>query len=276
MRLALMIPCYIDQLKPEIGLATLRVLEACGHEVVFPEAQTCCGQPFLTAGEVERAKPLGGHYIDVFESFDCVVTPSGSCAATIRKHLPSWVAGSAAEQTASRTLEFCEFLTSEAGALQALPKGRFAHRVGLHASCHALRELGLGTPTETRNAAVADPAATLLSQMEGLELVDLKRRDECCGFGGVFSVAEAAVSSRMGIDRLSDHHSAGAEVIASTDASCLMHLQGLATKRSLPFRMMHVAEILEAACLPEDHRTEPHERNLRGADSDSEARNGAR
>ena len=250
MRLALMIPCYIDQLKPEIGLASLRLLEACGHEVVFPEAQTCCGQPFLTAGEVERAKPLGAHYIDVFESFDRVVTPSGSCAATIRKHLPSWVDGSAAEQTAGRTMELCEFLASVDGGAVALPTGRFDHRVGLHASCHALRELGLGTPTETRDAAVADPAATLLSKIEGLELVDLVRRDECCGFGGVFSVAEEAVSCRMGLDRLADHQGARASVIASTDASCLMHLEGLSAKRGMPFQMMHVAEILEAACLP--------------------------
>lgn len=273
MRLALMIPCYIDQLKPEVGIAALRVLEACGHEVVFPEAQTCCGQPFLTAGEVERAKPLGAHYIDVFESFDCVVTPSGSCAATIRRHLPSWIEGSAAEQTAGRTLEFCEFLASEEGGGEALPTGRFDHRVGLHASCHALRELGLGTPTETRNAPIADPAAKLLSRIEGLELVDLTRRDECCGFGGLFSVAEEAVSCRMGLDRLADHQGARAAVIASTDASCLMHLEGLATKRGMPFRMMHVAEILAASCLPAE---DDGSHNLRipvpAGDADADAR----
>ena len=268
MRLALMIPCYIDQLKPEVGLATLRVLEACGHEVVFPEAQTCCGQPFLTAGEVERAKPLGAHYIDVFESFDRVVTPSGSCAATIRRQLPAWVPGSAAEQTAGRTLEFCEFLASAEGGTNALPTGRFDRRVGLHASCHALRELGLGTPSETRDEPATDPAATLLSQIEGLELVDLLRRDECCGFGGVFSVAEEAVSCRMGLDRLADHQGAGAAVIASTDSSCLMHLEGLATKRGMPLEMMHVAEVLEAACLP------PRTRNESG--KTGEARDGTR
>ncbi|MFK7894847.1 MAG: (Fe-S)-binding protein [Myxococcota bacterium] len=252
MRLALMIPCYIDQLKPEVGISTLRILEACGHEVVFPEAQTCCGQPFLTAGEVDRAKPLGAHYVEVFESFDRIITPSGSCAATIRHHLPRWVAGSGAEQTAGRTMELCEFLASDEGGSAALPAGRFAHRVGLHASCHALRELGQGTPSETRNAPLTDPAALLLSKIEGLELVDLVRRDECCGFGGVFAVAEEAVSCRMGLDRLADHQGARAEIVASTDASCLMHLEGLSTKRGMPLRMMHVAEIIEAACLPNE------------------------
>lgn len=271
MRLALMIPCYIDQLKPEVGIATLRVLEACGHEVVFPEAQTCCGQPFLTAGEVERAKPLGAHYIDVFESFDRVVTPSGSCAATIRRHLPNWVEGSAAEQTAGRTMELCEFLISEGGGAESLPAGCFEQRVGLHASCHALRDLGLGTPTETRDAAVLDPAAELLSKLEGLELVDLVRRDECCGFGGVFSVAEEAVSCRMGLDRLADHQGARASVIASTDASCLMHLEGLATKRGMPFRMMHVAEILAAACLPAEEGASPNNRTPDAASSATES-----
>ncbi|MAG30687.1 MAG: Fe-S oxidoreductase [Deltaproteobacteria bacterium] len=242
MRIALFVPCYVDQLKPEVGIATLDLLEACGIQVEYPESQTCCGQPFLSAGELERARALGRHYIDVFADFDAIVTPSGSCAATMRRSLADWVPGAAAEQVAERTFELCEFL-DRSGAAEHL-SGSFPHRVGLQAGCHALRQLGLGTPTETRGPARRDPARELLSSLEGLELVDLARRDECCGFGGAFSIEEEAVSCRMGLDRLADHRDAGAEVLASTDVSCLLHLHGLARRRDMGLRVMHVAEIL--------------------------------
>lgn len=242
MRIALFVPCYIDQLKPEIGLAALDVLEAFNFEVYFPEAQTCCGQPFLTAGETRTAQSLFQHYLDVFEDFDQIVALSGSCAATLRSHLPSHVSGSRAETVAGRTLEFCEFLVEHKVATKNL--GRFPHRVGLHASCHALRELRLGTPSETREPERVDPARLLLSSIQDLRLVDLTRRDECCGFGGIFSVEEEAVSSRMGLDRLADHRLAGSEVITSTDVSCLFQLDGLARRSDFNFRTMHIAELL--------------------------------
>jgi L-lactate dehydrogenase complex protein LldE len=243
MRIALFVPCYIDQLKPEVGLAALDVFDALGFETVYyPENQTCCGQPFLNAGEVDRGRSLGRHYIDVFEDFDEIVALSGSCAATVRRQLPLLVPGSRAEDVAGRTQEFCEFLVDQGVASRSL--GCFPERVGLHASCHALRDLRLGTPSETREPARADPAETLLSSIDGLELVDLVRRDECCGFGGLFSIEEEAVSCRMGLDRLADHRAAGAEVITSMDISCLLHLDGLARKKGFHFRTMHVAEVL--------------------------------
>jgi len=242
MRIALFVPCYIDQLKPEIGLAALDVLETFGFEVVFPEAQTCCGQPFLTAGEVGAAESLFRHYLDVFEDFDQIVALSGSCAATLRRHLPTHLTGSRAETVAGRTLEFCEFLVEHDIATKNL--GRFPQRVGLHSSCHGLRELRLGTPSETREPERIDPARALLSAIDGLQLVDLARRDECCGFGGIFSIEEEAVSCRMGLDRLADHRLAGSQVITSTDFSCLLQLGGLARKGGLEFRTMHIAELL--------------------------------
>ncbi len=249
MRAALFIPCYIDQLKPGIGLAALDVLDALGIDAVYPEAQTCCGQPFLTAGRTDRARALGRHYIEVFAGFDRIITLSCSCAATIRGHLPGWVEGDLSKDLARRTLEFCEFLFEHDG-LERI-RGAFPHRVGLHASCHALRDLRLGTPSETREAVRVDPAAALLSKLEGLELVELDRPDECCGFGGLFSIEEEAVSVRMGLDRLADHETAGAEIITSTDVSCLLHLDGLATKRDIPLRTLHVAEILAAGLRPD-------------------------
>lgn len=245
MRVALFVPCYIDQLRPEVGLAALDVLDALGFDIIYPESQTCCGQPFLTAGEVGPARKLSRHYIDVFEGFDEIVTLSGSCAAMVRRQLPALVPGSVAVEVAGRTREFCEFLVDHGAA--STPLGRFPSRVGLHASCHALRELRLGTPSETREPARLDPARTLLSSIDGLELVDLTRRDECCGFGGLFSVEEEAVSCRMGLDRLADHRKAGAEVIASSDDSCLLHLGGLARRRGFSVRLMHVAEILASS-----------------------------
>jgi L-lactate dehydrogenase complex protein LldE len=246
MRIALFVPCYVDQLKPEVGLAALDVFDALGHEAVFyPEDQTCCGQPFLTAGEVGRARSLGRHYIDVFEDFDEIVTLSGSCAATVRRQLPLLVPGSRAEDVAGRTREFCEFLVEHGAASRSL--GRFPKRVGLHASCHALRDLRLGTASESRAPARIDPARTLLSSIEGLELVDLVRRDECCGFGGLFSIEEEAVSCRMGLDRLADHQGARAEVITSMDISCLLQLEGLAARNGFNFRMMHIAELLASS-----------------------------
>lgn len=245
MRIALFVPCYVDQLKPEVGLAALDVLEALGFEVVYPEAQTCCGQPFINAGERDRGRALGEHFVNVFEDFDEIVALSGSCAASIRRQLPLLAPDDRTKRVAARTREFCEFLVDHGVASKSL--GHFSDRVGLHPSCHALRDLGLGTPSESRAPARIDPARMLLSQVAGLELVDLTRRDECCGFGGLFAIEEEAVSCRMGLDRLADHRGAGARVIASTDISCLLHLEGLAKKNGFDFRTMHVAEILAAS-----------------------------
>lgn len=245
MRVAFFVPCYVDQLKPEVGLAALDVFEALGIDAIYPEDQTCCGQPFLTAGATDQARRLGEHFVDVFEGFDEIVTLSGSCAATLRRQLPLLVSGSRAESAARRTREFGEFLV-EHGALDQ-PLGPFRQRVGLHASCHALRDLRLGTPSETRDPERIDPARMLLSAIDGLELVELTRSDECCGFGGMFSIEEEAVSCRMGLDRLDDHRRAGAEVITSTDVSCLLHLDGLARRNGFTFRAMHLAEILASS-----------------------------
>lgn len=281
MKLGLFIPCYVDQLRPEVGLAVVRLLEALGLAFEFPEAQTCCGQPFLTAGERGHAGRLARRYVDVFSAYDVVVTPSGSCAAHVRDHLPGLAPGEPARRIAGRTRELCEFLV-ETGALRGR-SGRYPHRVGLHASCHALRALRHGRPSESRETgepidrapsdapsdvpsdmpsdiapasldparAPFDPARRLLESLAGLELVPLARRDECCGFGGVFAVEEEAVSCRMGLDRLADHEAAGAAVVTSSDVSCLLQLEGLARRRGSPLVFRHVAEILaDAFVLP--------------------------
>ena len=245
MRVALFVPCYVDQLKPEVGLATLAVLRSVGIEPEYPLDQTCCGQPFLTAGEHDQAALLARRFTKVFGHFERIVTPSGSCAATVRRQLSRLAPDPMARAVAEATRELCEFLV-ESDRMPPTPFA-FPRRVGLHTSCHGLRELRAGNPSETREPIRRDPARTLLEGIDGLELIDLSRRDECCGFGGIFSIEQEAVSTRMGLDRLADHRRGRAEVLTSTDVSCLLHLDGLARRCTDPLQVLHVAEILAAA-----------------------------
>lgn len=242
-RVALFLPCYIDQLAPRVGFATLAVLRSVGVAAEFPLDQTCCGQPLANAGCAAEARPLAERMLRIFGDFDYLVCPSGSCTAMVR-HRFADLLGPAAAALAGRTFELCEFLIEVAGFDTF--GGRFPHRVGLHHGCHGLRDLRLGTCSE-RVEPPANPVGQLLAGIDGLELVDLQRVDECCGFGGAFSVEERGVSATMGRDRLADHLAAGAEVIASIDMSCLLHLEGLARRQGDGVRLMHVAEILAAA-----------------------------
>jgi L-lactate dehydrogenase complex protein LldE len=244
-RVALFVPCYVDQLWPRAALSAVRVLEAHGVEVAFPEEQTCCGQPMANAGLASAAAPLARHFLEVFGAYEAVVCPSGSCTSMVRNHYDAFLAGAPGfERLRERTYELCEFLVDVLGVREA--RGRFPHRVALHQSCHGLRELGLGVPSESMRPRV-NKVDGLLRSLEGIELVPLARADECCGFGGTFAVAEEAVSALMGKDRLADHEKAGAEIVTGTDVSCLMHLEGLARRDRRPLRFMHVAEVLAEA-----------------------------
>ena len=247
MRVGLFIPCYVDQLYPGVGMATLAVLERLGLEVDYPEDQTCCGQPMANAGLAGEAAPLAERFLRVFAPYDHVVAPSGSCVSMVRNHYAPLIGeGAAVAATAAKTWELCEFLVDVAKVRRV--EGRFPHRVGLHRSCHGLRELRLGAGSE-RVVPAFDKVHALLSQLEGITLVELARPDECCGFGGVFSLGEEAVSAMMGRDRLADHEKAGAEIVTGVDASCLMHLDGLARREGRALRFRHVAEILAEARL---------------------------
>lgn len=245
MRIALFVPCYVDQLYPAVGLAAARVLERFGCEVVYPEDQTCCGQPMANSGFPGEAAPLARRFLDVFEGHDAVVCPSGSCTSMVRNHYHGLVGQdprSRAVQAA--TFELCEFLVDVLGVTRV--PGRLPRRVGLHQSCHGLRELRLASGSE-RRVAPFDKVGPLLGSIEGLELVSLTRPDECCGFGGTFAVLEPAVSAVMGRDRIADHLRAGAEVVTGTDVSCLMHMAGLARREGRPVVFRHVAELLAEA-----------------------------
>jgi len=245
MRIALFIPCYVDQLRPQVGIASLELLEARGHEVSFPRAQTCCGQPSWNGGDRAGATALARRFVAIFAGYDAVVAPSASCVATVRVHYAAML-GSSPEVTslASRTWELCAFLAAEPGGRVG---GRYPARAGLHESCHALRELRQGRASERRVPPGPDPARALLAAIDGLELVEVAREDECCGFGGAFAVEEEAVSRGMGEDRLRAHAAAGAELLISTDVSCQLHLEGLARRAGPALPTRHVAEVLRDA-----------------------------
>ena len=246
MRVALFVPCYVDQLRPSVGQATLELLEGQGLDVAFPVEQTCCGQPLLNAGGAREAAHLASRFLEVFGGFEHVVCPSASCVATVVHHYRGLLGASEAlESLSRRTHELCAFLVEVLGVDRV--EGRFPHRVGLHHSCHALRQLRRGPTTERVESPAPDPMRQLLEPLEGLSFAELSRGDECCGFGGSFAVEEEAVSRLMGLDRLEDHASGGAEVIASSDVSCLLHLEGLARREGSAVRMLHVAEILAEA-----------------------------
>ena len=243
MRVGLFIPCYIDQVYPDVGMATLEILERLGCEVEFPEEQTCCGQPMANTGCWAEARPLAERFIDLFRPYDAVVSPSGSCVAMVTHHYHDFFRheNTAYEEVCKKTFELCEFLTDVMKVDRW--EGSFPHKVGLHNSCHGLRELRLGRASE-RMEPDFSKARQLLQLIDGLEIVPLERPDECCGFGGTFAVSEEAVSCMMGNDRIHDHERGGAEVITAGDMSCLMHLEGLIRRQKKPLRVMHIAEIL--------------------------------
>lgn len=246
MHVALFVPCYIDQLYPRVAIAALQLLERLGCTVTVPLDQTCCGQPMANAGFEGTSHGAMQHFVDTFAGFDYVVAPSGSCTLHVREHYEALSDTPEVQHVRAHTYELCQFL-ADVLHVDHLDVS-FPHRVGLHASCHGLRGLRLGRASEL---CVPDYSVVrrLLGLVEGLTLVDLDRRDECCGFGGTFAVTEEAVSVRMGKDRLADHLAHGAEAITGTDMSCLMHLDGLARRAKQPVRCLHVTEILNGATL---------------------------
>jgi L-lactate dehydrogenase complex protein LldE len=242
-RVGLFIPCYIDQFYPDVGFATAELLEQFGCTVEFPEAQTCCGQPMANTGCVKEAEPLAKRFVEIFADYDYVVCPSGSCVAMVTHHYEEYFHGNEKyEQLRKKTFELSQFLVDVLQVTSQI-KGKFPYKVGLHQSCHGLRELRLGKSSE-RVEPPFSKAAELLNQLEGIELVTLTRPDECCGFGGTFAVNEEAVSCMMGLDRIHDHEQAGTQVMTANDMSCLMHLAGLIQRQKKPIQVMHLAQIL--------------------------------
>ncbi len=229
MRVGLFVTCFNDTLFPQVGRATLAVLERLGVTVDFPAAQTCCGQMHFNSGYRPECVPLVRHFAEVFAGYDAVVTPSASCAAMVRQH-------HAVVDPAVRVppvYELSEFLVDVLAVTDV--GARFPHTVAFHPTCHSTRLLHVG-----------DRPRRLLAEVEGLRLCPLGHEAECCGFGGTFSVKNPDASAAMGADKVAEVLDTGAEVLASADTSCLMHIGGLLSRQGAPVRMMHLAEILAA------------------------------
>lgn len=244
MKVGLFIPCYVNQFYPQVGIATLELLEKLGCQVSYPLSQTCCGQPMANSGYESLTKGCNELFIKNFSDYEYIVCPSGSCVLHIKEHLHAEKNESKAADVRQNIYELIEFLTDVIKIEDF--KARFPHKVGLHQSCHGQRGLHLSQMSELV-AAPFSKQEQLLNMVEGIELINLKRKDECCGFGGTFCVFEEAVSSKMGKDRVQDHVEHGAEYITSADVSCLMHLEGILKRQKSKVGVKHIAEILNAS-----------------------------
>lgn len=240
MRIAILATCLSDALFPKSAIATVELLERLGHDAVFPDRQTCCGQMHINTGYLQEALPLVRRHVEVFESARCdaVVAPSASCVGSVR-HQHAMVARHAgdealavrAESLASRTYELSEFVIDVLGLRDV--GAYYPHTVTYHPTCHSLRLLRVG-----------DKPLQLLRHVRGLTLEELPMADSCCGFGGTFAVKNAAVSAAILEDKIADVSTTGAEVCTAADASCLMHIAGGLSRARSPVRTVHLAEIL--------------------------------
>jgi L-lactate dehydrogenase complex protein LldE len=241
MTVGLFIPCYIDQFYPDAAKSTLQLLEKLGINVVYPQNQTCCGQPMANSGFEHLTRGCDDLFIKNFAEFDYIVAPSGSCVLHIREHLHDDKYPEAAAEISKNIYELTSFLT-DILKITSLP-AKFPHKVGVHQSCHGQRGLHLSQMSELVAPEFSNPG-NLLSMVEGIEIISLNRVDECCGFGGTFCVAEEAVSAKMGNDRVQDHLIHGAEFITGVDMSCLMHMEGILHRRGSKVKVLHIAQIL--------------------------------
>jgi L-lactate dehydrogenase complex protein LldE len=238
MRVALFVTCLADTMFPRTGQATVQVLERLGVQVAFPTEQTCCGQMHVNSGYRKRATKIMKGFLDAFEGYDAVVAPSSSCVATVRHQFPKLAAETSdaglvrrVDELVPRVFEFTEFLVDE---LKVEDVGAyFPHRVTYHPSCHSLRALTLD-----------QRPYRLLRAVRGLTLVDLPDNQECCGFGGTFSVKNHDVSVAMGSDKARHVRESGAQVLVAADRSCLMHIGGLLSRQRGGVEVMHLAEVL--------------------------------
>jgi L-lactate dehydrogenase complex protein LldE len=241
MKVGLFIPCFVDAVYPEVGIATMELLERLGVEVVYPLNQTCCGQPMANEGDQENSKAAEANFVNNFKDFDYIVGPSGSCVSHVRHYMDATEQTEEAVQVRKRTYELVEFITDILN-IDEFPWASFYHKSAIHNSCSAIRSLKLAKPSEVMGEAF-DKTKTLLEKVQGIELVPLDRADECCGFGGTFCVTDEAVSASMGRDKNADLTKQGAQFV-SGDMSCLMHLQGIAKRNRSNLRFVHVAQVL--------------------------------
>ena len=238
MRIQLFITCLNDALFPRTGIATTEILERLGHSVEFDPRQTCCGQMHLNSGYTDEAVKLAERWLDIYESAECIVSPSGSCVANVREmfaHAGRWTHNSSlvdrAAKMEGKLFELSEFLL-EFGGMEILAP-YFPHKVTYHPTCHGARALGL-----------MDSPEKLLRQVRGLELIELSEKWQCCGFGGTFSVKNPETSSAMLEDKCAAICALEVEYCVAIDNSCLMHIGGGLRKDRRTPQVIHLAEVL--------------------------------
>jgi L-lactate dehydrogenase complex protein LldE len=229
LRIALFVTCIGDTMFPEVARATVVVLERLGHEVVFPSEQTCCGQMHLNSGYQDDAARLARRFVDVFGQYELVVAPSSSCVGTVRELYPSMLGIS--HPVVDRVFEFSELLVRRLGVDDV--GASFPHRVAYHPTCHSLRVTRAG-----------DAPLRLLRNVQGLELVGLPRAEECCGFGGTFSIKNSDTSSAMLADKCECIETTAAAFCTALDSSCLLQIGGGLSRGSAAARPIHLAEII--------------------------------
>jgi L-lactate dehydrogenase complex protein LldE len=235
-RVSLFVTCIVDQVFPQVGIAITQLLERLGYQVHFPVAQTCCGQPAFNSGYTEEARKIARHFLDVFRDSETIIVPSGSCTSMISHHFadlfehePKLLAEARALEP--RVWEFSRFLLEVAEVDDV--GARFDGVVTYHDSCHALRELNIKTGPRK-----------LLAKVQGLTLTEMGAAEECCGFGGTFSIKFPEVSGAMARTKIDSILKTGASTVVSIDSSCLMQLQGVIDRARLPIRTLHLAEVL--------------------------------
>ncbi len=235
MKIALFIPCFVDLFYPQVGVSMVKIFERLGHEVEYPEGQTCCGQPAFNAGYWDEARGAAENALQVFRDAEVVVSASGSCGAMMKVFYPELFAKTPrlpeAEALAAKTFEFSDFLVNRLGVHDV--GARFDHTVTFHDGCHGLRELGI--KKEPR---------LLLAQVKGLQLKEMGEAETCCGFGGLFAVKFPQISTAMGEVKCASIAETGVEFVVSNDSSCLMQIQGILDREQRPVRSLHLAEVL--------------------------------
>ena len=237
MRVGLFVTCLVDLMRPRIGFAAIKLLEAAGCEVVVPRSQTCCGQPAYNSGDRLSAKALAGKVLDEFEGFDYIVAPSGSCAGMIRTHFPELFRDDPgtlerANRLCLRTYELTDFLVNVVN-FDRVP-GLFDGTVTYHDSCAGLRELGVK----------AQPRA-LLAKVPGLRLIEMEEAETCCGFGGTFAVKFGEISTHIAERKCANIVSSGADAVVLGDLGCMLNIEGRLRRRGdMKTQVLHIAEVL--------------------------------
>ena len=246
MQVALMVPCYVDIFYPEVGIATLQLLEKLNVDVVYPFDQTCCGQPMANSGCFQEAQATEELFIKNFSDFAYIVTPSGSCTHHVRHKFTAAPDSPERRKVSASVYDLVEFL-HDILKVSEFPWAKFEHKVALHTSCSGIRGLGLASMSERVHDPKFSKPKSLLEQVQGIQFLDFERPDECCGFGGSFSVTEEAVAAKMGYDKVGFIQNTGAEYVVSSDMSCLIHLEGCAKRLGTDLKFLHIAEILNGA-----------------------------